>query len=115
MNVTVANGGVTADTLELRIESGSPWVQVLGGPISVGVVAAHGAIASNSSPMQVEINPTTPVGTDVTFDIVVESPLGPPSRVTVSQPAGLAVAPTVPEDFESGQGGWSNIDDDIPF
>ena len=107
VSATVSNGGVSPDTFELRIESTNPWVQVLGGPVSVGVVAAHGGTASNGSPMQVQINAATPVGAEVTFDIVVEGPLGAPSRVTVSQPAGLEAAPTLFEDFESGQGGWT--------
>lgn len=107
VTVTVLNGGTQGAAFELSIESESPWLTTLSGPVSVGSVGPNGGTLTSSTPVQLQVDPAAPIGAAISFDVVVRSPLGIQARRTISQPIGLPKTLVFTDDFESPNAGWT--------
>lgn len=112
VTATLINGGTQSGVLEVSVESASPWATVVNGPEPAGVVTSNGGTSANAAPVQIQLDPTAPVGVVVSFDVVVRGPLGVQTRQTLSQPVGLPPSVILTDDFESASGGWT-VDNEI--
>ncbi len=102
----VRNDGRASAAATLRVETSDPWLTVPASPLALGAIAEFGGVASNAlSPLTVQVDPATPLGTQISFDVVAEAPGSPPSRVTVTgivgSPAGLVLVDDCEQDH-----GW---------
>ncbi|MBC6993970.1 M14 family zinc carboxypeptidase [Neolewinella lacunae] len=108
LGVRIKNKGLskTAQNVVVSLTPDNPGVTVVAGSQAYGNIASR-AFASNASPFTFTVDPSVPVGTVVTFQVVV-SQEGVVSdqdqfRITVGQPTVL-----FSDDAENGNAAWVN-------
>lgn len=105
---TVSNGGLASDVFDVSVESTSPWLAITNSPAPAGTLASNGGTGDNSSsPVIVTVDPASPLGQVLTFDVVVRGPAGIVVRQSVSQPVGLPLTTVFSQTFENGAAGWT--------
>jgi hypothetical protein len=109
IELTVTNQGTLPEGVTLTLEPASAYVGIVTPQTNLGALGPFGGTASTQGhALEVQIDPLTPTGTEVAFDIVAEGLFGIQTRHRVTHRVGLAEVLVHATGFELSPEGWSS-------